>query len=314
MPRKNLILLYRSPHYEQDFREIATKVHALDPNITVFFLFAGTGTKLPESEWQYPTLTVMTCAERKFPVRRGPILKCGAIDKLAQQRIFKENGIPTPPAAEFKFGMALDPILFGEFVILKPRDPRLMSHGQGLEVMRRTRAVGLSPADFPNDHPILWSPMGYIVQKFVYTGEYPSTHRVTTFLGEPVLAFTTRGTVPTPPLTSPDEVIEAADYAPKADREIPIEAYDDAVELARSVAAAFKRVPLLGIDFVRDALTGALNVLEVNAGGNTWHFSSEAFAGRRAREPEVIDRMKGQFGAFDAAARALVDNVHELAA
>jgi hypothetical protein len=47
-------------------------------------------------------------------------------------------------------------------------------------------------------------------------------------------------------------------------------------------------------------------VLEVNAGGNTWHFSSPASAYWREKHPEHLEAMKRQFDAFKAAARALV--------
>jgi hypothetical protein len=65
-------------------------------------------------------------------------------------------------------------------------------------------------------------------------------------------------------------------------------------------------VPLLGIDFVRDHESLQPYILEVNAGGNTWHFGSPAWEARRREMPEFIRRMKQQFSAFDAAAKGLV--------
>jgi len=313
MSRKNLILLHRGPRYENDFREIAEKVNALDPSITVIYLHAGLNASLPDAEWGFPTLTVALCEEFHLPIKRGPVLKNHPIDKFRQQDIFRKHGIATPMAMRFRFGMKLDPILFGEFVILKPFDARLGSHGQGIRVLRRTRAEALTPSDFPEEHPIIQSAKGYIVQKMIYTGDRASTYRVTTFMGEPIFAFAARSNDVSPPLTAPDAEIEAGAFTQKFSSTLVFESQEDLLALSKDVAAAFDDVPLLGIDFVRDARTGTAYVLEVNAGGNTWHFSSDMWEERRARDPNVLNEMKQQFSAFDVAARALVERVHELA-
>ena len=56
-----------------------------------------------------------------LPIKRGPVLKVQAIGKLAQQDILRQHGLPTPPALPFTFGMMLDPIMFGDFVVVKPK-------------------------------------------------------------------------------------------------------------------------------------------------------------------------------------------------
>lgn len=313
MSRKNLILLHRGPRYENDFREIGERVHALDPSITIIYLSAGLDAKIPDPEWQFPTLTVAMCDVFKLPLRRGTLLKNHPIDKFGQQDSLRRHQIATPMAMPFHFDMKLDPILFGDFVILKPLDPRLGSHGQGIRVLRRARAEAITPSDFAEDHPIIQSPKGYIVQRFVYTGEYANTYRVTTFLGEPLFAFGARSTVPSPPLDAPDPVIEAGGFTQKFDSVVTFEKRDDLLALARDVAAAFKDIPLLGMDFVRDARTGKDFVLEVNPGGNTWHFSSEMWEDRHRKDPGLRKVMLYQFSAFDAAAKVLVEHVHRLA-
>lgn len=314
MSRKNLILLHRGPRYEADFKEIAERVHALDPTITVIYLYAGLDAQIPDAEWQFPTLTVALCEIFKLQIKRGPVLRNHPIDKFRQQAILRAGGIASPMASPFHFGMKLDPILFGDFVLLKPLDPRLGSHGQGIRVLRRARAERITLSDFPPDHPIALSRMGYIVQKFVYTGEFANTYRVTTFLGEPIFAFAARSTERSPSLDAPDSEIEAGAFTQKFSSVVTFEEQEEYLTLARDVAAAFDDVPLLGIDFVRDARTGKIFVLEVNAGGNTWHFSSDMWEERRRDDPDLASTMKQQFGAFDVAARALVDRVHRLAA
>ena len=58
MTKRNLIIIHRGPRYERDFDEIAAKVNALDPNITIYHLPAGLDTVLPKRAWEHPTFTV----------------------------------------------------------------------------------------------------------------------------------------------------------------------------------------------------------------------------------------------------------------
>jgi len=313
MTRKNLILIYRGPEYEQDFKEIAAKAHAIDPNITIFYVSAGLRETLPDAEWEYPTLTVSLNHNFGFAIKRGPILRNSPIDKLEQQDIFRKNKIPTPPALPFSFGIPLDPILFGEYVLLKPMDLRLTSQKGGIQVMRRRRAETVTSSDFPGSHPINWSEKGYAVQKFIYTGEYPTSYRVTTFMGSVLFSLKCQSEEPSPELSSPDSEIEAGDFTQKRDSTLTAESEEQALVLARRVAAAFSHIPLLGIDIIKDAKSSKFYVLEINAGGNTWHFSSTRWNERRRLYPDLVPSMKRQFSAFDVAAKALVERVHELA-
>jgi len=166
MGQRNPILVHRRPDYEQDFDEIAGKVNSLERSITIYHPPAGLSANLPVNAWQHPTLTVSLSSKFRIPVNRGPILSNRPIDKLEQQDIFRRNGLPTPPALPFRAGMKLDPILFGEFVVLKPMDLKMTSKGLGvklfrhrtLETMSRKALGGLMPSG------------KYLVQRYVDTG------------------------------------------------------------------------------------------------------------------------------------------------
>jgi hypothetical protein len=313
MKKRNLIIIYRGQRYRDDFDEISKTVIRFAPEITVYHLPASLRADLPVSAWQYPTLTVALLGKFNFKPRRGPVLVSEAVGKLMQQRILREHGIPTPPAELFRFGMTIDPIKFGEFVLLKPMDGRFQSRGLGINVFRRARAEQLTPASFPPDHPIFRDREGYILQKFVHTGENPMTFRVATFLGEVLYSARYRSKTASPDLTSHDAVIEAGDFTQKHEKTITFEYEDDVLALARKVAVAFYHFPLLGIDFVRDVKSSKLYVLEVNPGGNTWHFSSAMWEDRRRQNPQLVSDMKSQFGAFDRAAEALVKKTRLIA-
>jgi D-alanine-D-alanine ligase-like ATP-grasp enzyme len=78
----------------------------------------------------------------------------------------------------------------------------------------------------------------------------------------------------------------------------------DVIALAAKAHAAFPDVPVQGVDIVREAGTGKLFVIEINAGWNTWHFSSPF--GKKLQAEFGLD-YHGQFGGFSVAADALVE-------
>ena len=326
--KRNLILIHRGPEYERDFDEIAARVNAIDRGITVYHLPYKLKAELPDSAWQYPTLTVALTSSFRLPVKRGPILRNAPIGKLEQQEIFRRNGIATPPALAFRFGMKLDPILFGEFVILKPGDLTVTSTGEGIQLFRRQRCESLTAKDFPPGHLIHRNPNAYLVQRFIDTGDRISVTRVTTFFGKPILSIGMRSNVSRPPLAASDAELEATPVASNAvkDKMRYLHADADMEALAQRVHDCLPEVPLLGVDIVREQATGELHVLECNAGGNGWHFSAGSSvdfrqqlglqAGSDEANAEAVGRQRllDQSGAFDRAAETLVRKVHLLAA
>lgn len=323
---RNLVLVHRGVEYEKDFAEIAEKVNALDRSITIYHLPMWLDADLPVSAWRYPTLTVALNSTFSIPIRRGPILKNTPIGKLRQQEIFRANGIDTPPAMPFHFGMKLDPIVFGEFVVLKPSHLDLTSQGTNVHLFRRRRAEQLQLNNFPLTHPLQQDPRSYIVQRFIDTGAYPKYYRVATFMGKILYAWQTSLIEKRPEMTDTDDAIEKAivDIKGGTMRRTLIDC-DPILETASKVAAAFDAMPLLGIDFVVDEHNQKIWVLEVNAGGNTWHFSSNYgkdlrvyFGGQAGADTDKAEQVGRdilikQFQAFDLAAEALVAKVHSLA-
>lgn len=312
MTKRNLILIHRGPEYERDFDEIAATVNAIDKDITVYHLPASLRVELPVSAWQYPTLTVALTSQFKLPIRRGPIFKAEAYQKLTQQEIFWKNGIPTPPAARFSIGLKLDPILFGEFVVLKTIDLTQTSKGNGVFLFRRRRLDALSPSNIAGIPKVLRRGGTFIVQKFIDTGSFPNHFRVQTFFGEVIYSWKQVLENRRPSLDSPDDVLEAAVVASQGgDRSFRLNYDSDVLELARQVHKCFPNIPMLGVDIVRDCNSERLYVLECNAGGNTWHFSSAMGETLRLKlsngsSESGRQMLMEQFNAFDLVSRALV--------
>ncbi|MGE0005205.1 MAG: hypothetical protein AB7S92_06405 [Parvibaculaceae bacterium] len=327
MSKRNLILIHRGPEYEKDFKEIARKVTAIDRDITVYALASSSMAQLPSLAWMWPTLVVALTPEFRLQVRRGTVLKNTQVEKLAQNEIFRKAGIPAPPMLPFRFGMTLDPLLFGEFVLIKPMDLDLTSRGLGIQLFRRHRLERMEPRDFPPDHPIHEAREGYLVQKFIDTGRHPGYYRIQTFFGRIIYSWHSSLKTPRCDLTAPDSEIErtviATQGRPKH-RQLVKDA--DIRRLAERVHGQFPDHPILGCDLIRDAATRELHVLECNPGGNTWHFSSKGGENLRLefgnapangirRAHQLARRMlMEQYGAFDIVAKALAEKTATLAA
>jgi hypothetical protein len=148
-----------------------------------------------------------------------------------------------------------------------------------------------------------------MVQQYIDTGADLTGYRVLTFFGEPLCAHFTRSRAARVEPSAPDAMIEAAVVAIQAgaDRERILMEEPDVLALARRAHAALPEIPLKGCDIIREAATGRLYVLELNSGGNTWHFSSTFAEGiRRYQGPEFVRRQRLQFDAMRTAARVLV--------
>lgn len=327
MPKRNLILIHRGPEYEQDFKEIARKVMAIDKGIAVYTTASSSLAQLPSLAWLWPTLVVALTSEYRLQVKRGTVLKNTQVEKFAQYEIFRRAGIPTPPTLPFRFGMTLDPMLFGEFVVIKPMDLDLTSQGKGIQLFRRHRLERVGPGDFPLDHPIHSALDGYLVQKFIDTGPYPCYHRIQTFFGSVMYCWHTMSMSRRAALDAPDSDIESAvvDVKGGSEKSRKLVKVTDVERLAARVHILFPEIPILACDIIREDATQALYVLECNPGGNTWHISSrtgekirtyfgDVKANGRERANQLGRRMLiEQYGAFDVVAKTLVEKTRSLA-
>jgi hypothetical protein len=322
----NLVLIHRGPEYLRDFEDIARRIVAIDSGIAVSVIDPRVRRVLTDKEWQMPTLTVALLADFKAEIRRGPVLMNRQIHKPRQHRIFAEAGLPSPPIVHFVPGQKLDPILFGEFVVLKPIDPQYASYGRGVQLFRRRKLETMRYSDFPQDHFIHRDHKGFIVQRFIDIGPMIPIYRVLTLFGVPLYCWLAREKVPLPPIAGTDEEIEQLRITNAGSFRERLMCNDtDVHELGRRVGEAFPDIPLLGTDILREEKTGRLFVLECNPGGNTWHFSSKQTAGVRRqmggmglvgeRKAELMGRQMliDQFGAFARAAELLVRKTRELA-
>ena len=313
MATRHLVLAYRSGWQSlDDLNAIARHVHEIDPSVRTFIL-PGT---LPNSVSRRaaatrPSLIVSPAPLAGFRPLRGKVYQGARIDKLDQIRRLAGAGVAMPRTELLTPGMTLDPAEWGDLVILKPTDMNSSSHGRGIQLIRTRRVRYRLPADYPEGHPGRRAPM--LVQQFIDTGERLTLYRVLTLFGEPLYCQFMRSRASRVDLSAPDDVIETAAIANQAvDQDEFFVTEPDVLAVARSAHAAIPEVPLKGCDIIRDAGSRRLYVLEVNPGGNTWHFSSRFLADIRAKhEPDFEAERVRQFDAFRTAARVLAERIDE---
>lgn len=314
--RRNLVLV-RSEGYQQrrDFEAIRDRITAQAPDIV---------TTIVDSEWPHPgierilsrlpTLIVSPTSPGNFRPERGRLYFGRPISKTLQYEMLKKARLPTPETMLLKPGIAPDRKRFGDFVVLKPSEGEL-SRGVGVSMMRTERLRYVAPADYPEGHPGRQHPM--VAQQFIDTGPRPAHYRVLTLCGEPLYAVAHQLVQPRADLDAGDDAIEASTIATNGGRRTRRLIDDaDVLDLARKVDAAAPGIPLKGTDLLRD-VEGKLWVLEINGGGNTWHFSSDAGLELRCAIAEaagITEELSEagrtillqQFGALDRAAAILI--------
>lgn len=217
-------------------------------------------------------------------------------------------GVPVPRTETLTSSLVLDPADWGEFVLLKPSHLGSSSSGHGIQFIRTSRVRYMPPEAYPEAHPGRWGPM--LVQQYIDTGVHLTAYRVLTLFGEPLYAMLNRSHMTRIGLDRPGAEIEAAVIAMQGvgDRERHLIDDPDVLALARAAYAAVPEPPVHGVDILRDVHTGRAYVIELNCGGNTWHFSSAMSEPTRTKYgPEFEAHKRRQFDAFRTAARVLVD-------
>jgi len=306
--KKALIVVHRNENAD-DFQQIARRVRKLDPSIGVTMVSDFLTSKMLPSEYlNLPMLVIYLCNPPPSEFKVATKLAVKEISKIDEYAHFTQHSIPCLPIERFKWGMALDPANYGDWVVLKPEFKN--STGRDINMLPTALLPTLMLDDFPANHLIREDT--YLVQKFIKTGETPVHYRVTIFLNE--ILFSSKSCskfqYPQPNLTCMLSTTVASNIA--ENRTTQLYENEEINNFALVVSNTFPVSPLLGIDILQDELTKQLYVLEVNAGGNVWHFSSTNGENYRFNLGGK-NAMVRQYNAWDRAAEALVRNTHALA-
>lgn len=321
LERRQLILVIQ-PGLQRvpDFFDIAREIAKQAPDIVTHILtHEHSAADVPPQNWDHPTLTVSFNWTGKFIPRRGRVLKNRQIKKLDQYARFKACGIATPHTERFQYEKVYDDSLFGQFAVLKILPLNLTSTGKSIQLFRTASLSMLKPSDLPADHFMRKAPS--LVQQFIDTGRRPHYYRVLTVFGEPVLWMRVFSPIEQGDLTAGDLNLSSAIVDPRSvassesnplrDR-LSYDVPEDVLNFGRHVFQAFPDVPLQACDIMREKDTGELYVIEINAGGNTWDFSSN----RVAKGVALLggrDALVKEFDPRPKAAKALVAAVRNFA-
>lgn len=272
----NLVLLAWDDHQGTQSRlaRIAAGVMQFDPSIRAFVVANHRRHQLALlRRWFEPTLSVsLFCATRKL--LPGRFLTGTFLPKHLESARLDAAGIPVPQWCVITPGASFDPTTWGPYVVEKPS---VGVRGAHVRVRKTARVRYVAPDARPPDHLSREGPM--LIQRFVYTGPWPTSYRAVTLFGEVLLCYRQTSKGHGQPLRGRWAFRDTGGIniaSNTRDMVIELANDDDVIALAeRAHRQVFPHCPLLGLDIVRDAETGDLSVLECHTQG-TWPFGSES--------------------------------------
>lgn len=296
----------------KDFNAVARRIVQTAPDVHAYairtdFSIAGmTGWARLAGR---PTVFVEMDRIKWFKPLRGRRLAHPKISKLQEYAQLTAAGLPLPAWTEIAPDTRLDRDQWGPYVVVKPA-----CGGRGAYVwINKTGRVRYKPPEsFPAGHPGRRGPM--IAQRFVYTGRWPTSYRVLTWFGRPVVSIRYDGPTDSAPLEGPARFREHGGRSIVASVKgsiISLSAEPDILELAqRTHSTVFPDTPSLGLDFIREHDTGKLYLMECNPTGESWILSNGA--GVKMARQFNLD-FYGQFNAIDTIAQRTIEVARELA-
>ncbi len=296
---KNLVLVPDVEHHPlDDFQKIAELIRQRAPDIRPLVLDWNSWRKQHLQRWLLGMRPTLVVGLRDFGPRlrpwRGTAHQGAALAKSQTYERMRLAGLPVIPWCPWTATTTIDPAWMGSFVISKPD---IGARGRDVKIRSVTRLA----FDAGRRGKEAW-----ILQKFIHTGPHPVSHRVLTLYGQPLMHLRHENPQ-AQPCHDPEDGRQVAGHNPVAshrDARVTMAEDADIEALASAVAMrGFPDIPVLGIDIVRAAADGSLHVCEINAYGQTWHFSSQR--GQVMQQARELD-LYAQKNALDTAADLLV--------
>jgi hypothetical protein len=308
MYKYNLVLVHTPEKQDiADFLTIRSMMLGAAPDIRVIVVTVGDqlAADLAPLVSALPTVIFSPMPLKLPPSVRGTRLCTRLRTKMQEWQLLKDAGFSVPEAILLQDLRDFNPAGWGDLVIVKPN--------RGM----RGRGVRLVPATAVRDLDLgaineagAYDSGEIVVQKWIDTGPYPSSHRVMTVLGAAV--YCNKSQSEERATRRPDSVPkEGVPIATNGQKRMFWLAYDrDVIELAESIHSKLDFISVMGIDIIRDHRTRELHVLELNSGGWTWHLSS---AGGRRDQPIYGVDYYGQFDALKIITGKLIEKTRQLA-
>lgn len=312
---KYRLILISNPSCNErwDFELVARYVREGSPEVHATVLDDRTvDWSAPAAELDRPTLTFSPAPLRAFRPPRGPVFQGLPLSKHEEYAALDRAGVPVPRWALLTRTSAPDLSAFGPYVVVKPD-----RGGRGADVkIKRKGRVRWSRPKTTLAAAAGRAECDWIVQEFVYSGPHPVSYRVASLFGEPLWSWKVEADPARRALENRHDFRGGEDgggmsiVSSGRGCRFSLVRDEEVWALARLAHRAFPDIGLIGVDILRDADTGQLFVIEVNAIGLTWHLSSSV--GRRIQQDFGFD-LDAHFDARRRAARILADEVRRRA-
>ncbi len=283
-----------------DFLEIAERIKARCDDIVPHVLSRRRVKWMQLSCAFRPSLYVAFFEAYGFKPIRGRCFRGMSMNKSEQYKLMEHCGLKTVQWQLIQEGERFDPKDWGPYAIVKPDVGR-----KGIDVKFRKTGRIRYEKDCTDNKP-------HLIQKFVHTGNQPVSYRACTFFGE-ILYLQKSTNIACGSLlndlTNTDDIAGHNPVATASKGKAELVFDEEIIAYAKHMAAtAFKDIPLLGQDIIRDQITGELFCMEVNPYGSTWHFSSKAGTGIQSANKLEFEK---QFDAFNKVAEILIRKTRE---
>jgi len=269
---RRVLLLVSSPtaNTQADFEQLAHWIGERDADVEVHVVNDVIGADLAANAGDLPTLTVSPGPLKKLRPRRGPVRQGQHVAKSVEYRALEAIGVPVPRWTRLLPGETPDLASLGEYVVTKPE---FGARGAEVRIERSVDARWSPPrTELAEAFGGPFNPR--LAQAFVYTGAWPHSYRVATLFGRALWSIRIEASHARAPLR--DRADFHGQSIVSSGQGCRFELSNDAavLALAERASTALPRVPVLGIDILRDAESGQLFVVELNSLGYSWHFSS----------------------------------------
>lgn len=297
--KKHLIILPDyAAHSDEEFHEIRSLILKKAPDIRVSIVKPKHLNRWP---WYYyssaPIQLVALSTLKNFKPQKGHLLSGRDYSKFEQLTKIQDAGFDSVCFCKPYPDMFLDPLDWGPVVIIKPE------HGSKGKLVRVYKTSKVKWNKFKDDAN------NWLIQKYIYTGPFPISYRVTTLCGKAMGMMKITNQSNKEPLDRTNETKAFSGHNPVSSTvlsKVALEWDEKIISFAEEIAQkVFPEVALLGIDVLQESSSGKLYIAEVNPFGKTWHFSSDM--GRGIEQKNQID-LKSQ-GLIGKAADALIDSM-----
>ncbi len=238
-----------------------------------------------------------------FRLRRGIAWQGNPMSKSEEMERLVAAGISIPPYELLtESEQTKDLSHLGEYVVTKPA-----RGGRGANVLLQ-RASKVKWA--PQETRIAGKSRILVAQKFIWTGPFATSYRVTSLFGECLWSEQVQAGPNRTPQIDKGKGVSGTIVSSSKDCVYKLNYDEEIIQFGLAAHRAFPKIPLLGVDVIRDANTGKLYVTEVNASGYVWHFTSPK--GLQTQE-QFGYRLESQFDGRRKAAQILARKAMEWA-